>query len=122
MQKSPQQAYESICFCLLRGFYVAEGAGGTSPASYFESSIAAGDLKSGLLCASGTRLATTEAERRDKCASQSFIGSASPAGRMEVFCKINGTVDKVCPAVLKTTVCHSIPVLSRRKRSSSDTP
>ncbi len=39
---------------------------------YFESSIAAGDLKSGLLCASGTRLATTEAERRAKCAHQYF--------------------------------------------------
>jgi len=57
-------------FLPAEGFYVAEGAGGTSPASYFESSIAAGDLKSGLLCASGTRLATTEAERRAKCAHQ----------------------------------------------------
>ena len=83
-------------FLPAEGFYVAEGAGGTSPASYFESSIAAGDLKSGLLCASGTRLATTEAERRAKCAHQYFhlLVARSPRGflLMGIWLMVSGAL------------------------------
>lgn len=45
-----------------------------------------GGMYSGLLCAGGARLATTEAERRAKCARQTFMCcGASATGHMKAY-------------------------------------